>query len=197
VTANVKRSLVEFEEANLAGLPAVPPVVAPAHRLFGILCLLVTAFGWAMNWVVLKFLMQEWPPLFTRGVAGTVAALVLALVAVLTRQNLFVPRAAAPRLLVASFTNVFAWMGFTSLAMKWLSVGETALLCYTMPVWATLFAWPILGARPSSRGVTGLILALAVWSCCSLDTVPRPAIRKRSAFCWRSAPRYVSASGPS
>ena len=71
------------------------------------------------------------------------------------------PRAAAPRLLVASFTNVFAWMGFTSLAMKWLSVGETALLCYTMPVWATLFAWPILGARPSWRGVTALLLALA------------------------------------
>jgi drug/metabolite transporter (DMT)-like permease len=161
VTADVKRSLVEVEEANLASLPALPSVVAPTHRMFGILCLLFTAFGWAMNWVVLKFLMQEWPPLFTRGVAGTVAAIVLALVAVLTRQSLVVPRAAAPRLLVASFTNVFAWMGFTSLAMKWLSVGETALLCYTMPVWATLFAWPILGARPTWRSVTALLLALA------------------------------------
>jgi drug/metabolite transporter (DMT)-like permease len=161
VTANVKRSLVEVEEANLASLPALPPAVATTHRTFGILCLLVTAFGWAINWVALKFLMQEWPPLFTRGVAGIAAALILALVAVLTRQSLVVPRAAAPRLLVASFTNVFAWMGFTSLAMKWLSVGETALLCYTMPVWATLFAWPILGARPSWRGVTALLLALA------------------------------------
>jgi drug/metabolite transporter (DMT)-like permease len=161
VTVDVRRSLVEVEEANLASLPALPPVVAPAQRTFGILCLLVTAFGWAINWVVLKFLMQEWPPLFTRGVAGIVAALGLALVAVLTRQSLVVPRAAAPRLLVASFTNVFAWMGFSSLAMKWLSVGETALLCYTMPVWATLFAWPILGARPSWRGVTALLLALA------------------------------------
>ena len=161
MTANVKRSLVEVEEANLAGLPALPLVVAPTHRLFGILCLLVTAFGWAMNWIALKFLMQEWPPLFTRGVAGIVAAFALALVAVLTRQGLVVPRAAFPRLLLASFTNVFAWMGFASLAMKWLSVGETALLCYTMPVWATLFAWPILGARPTWRSVTALLLALA------------------------------------
>jgi EamA-like transporter family len=96
VTADVKRSLVEVEEADLASLPALSPVVAPTHRMFGVLCLLVTAFGWAMNWVVLKLLMQEWPPLFTRGVAGTVAALGLALVAVLSRQSIVVPRAAAP-----------------------------------------------------------------------------------------------------
>ena len=93
-----------------------------------------------------------------------------------------VPRAAAPRLLVASFTNVFAWMGFTSLAMKWLSVGETALLCYTMPVWATVFAWPILGARPSRRGVTGLILALAgVVVLLAGHRGHAPATRKHSA----------------
>ncbi len=161
MTADASRALVEVEEADLASLPALPPAVAPTQRTFGILCLLVTAFGWAMNWVAVKFLLQEWPPLFTRGVAGIGAALGLALAAALMRQSLVVPRAAAPRLLAASFTNVFAWMGFSSVAMKWLSVGETALLCYTMPVWATLFAWPILGARPSWRGLAALLLALA------------------------------------
>ena len=87
MTADASRSLVEVEEADLASLPALPPAVAPTQRTFGILCLLVTAFGWAMNWVAVKFLLQEWPPLFTRGVAGIGAALGLALAAALMRQS--------------------------------------------------------------------------------------------------------------
>jgi drug/metabolite transporter (DMT)-like permease len=161
VTADVRRSLIEVEETDLASLPTYPPATAPTQRMVGILCLLVTAFGWGMNWVAMKLLLQEWPPLFSRGVGGIVAALGLVLVAALTRQSLAVPRAAASRLLFASFTNVFAWMGFASLSIKWLSVGEAALLCYTMPVWATVFAWPILGARPSWRSAVALALAFA------------------------------------
>ena len=52
-------------------------------------------------------------------------------------------RAAIPRLVFAAFTNVFAWMGFSSLSIRWMSVPEGILLVFTMPIWATLFAWPL------------------------------------------------------
>jgi len=55
---------------------------------------------------------------------------------------------------------VFAWMGFGTMAMKWLSVSEGALLVYTMPIWATLFAWPVLGTKPTLRSVGALILGI-------------------------------------
>ena len=42
-------------------------------RTIGFLCLLVTAFGWALNWPLMKLLLQQWPPLFARGLAGTCA----------------------------------------------------------------------------------------------------------------------------
>jgi drug/metabolite transporter (DMT)-like permease len=45
--------------------------------------------------------------------------------------------------------------------MKWLNVGEGVLLVFTMPIWATLFAWPFLGTRPTARGVAALVLGLA------------------------------------
>src|SRR5262249_49893132 len=77
------------------------------------------------------------------------------------RQSLMVPREAIPRLLFASFTNVFAWMGFGTMAMKFVSVGEGALIIYTMPIWAMLFAWPFLHLRPTVRDVTGLVLGVA------------------------------------
>jgi drug/metabolite transporter (DMT)-like permease len=47
------------------------------------------------------------------------------------------------------------------MSMKWLSVSEAALLVYTMPIWAMLFAWPILSRRPSAEGFVSLGLGLA------------------------------------
>jgi drug/metabolite transporter (DMT)-like permease len=126
----------------------------------GSLCLVVTATGWAMNWPFMKLLLREWPPLFARGLAGTLAAVILAALALGRGQSLAVPREAIPRLIFASFTNVFAWMGLGTMAMNYVSVGEGALLAYTMPIWAMLFAWPILHVRPTVRDVTGLVLGI-------------------------------------
>jgi|SRR5690349_21607471 hypothetical protein len=52
-------------------------------------------------------------------------------------------------------------MGFSTVAMKFVSVAEGALIIYTMPIWAMLFAWPFLHVRPTARDVIALILGLA------------------------------------
>jgi drug/metabolite transporter (DMT)-like permease len=52
-------------------------------------------------------------------------------------------------------------MGFGTLAMKYQPISEAALLAYTMPIWTMLFAWPVLGERPTLRGVAALVLAFA------------------------------------
>ena len=127
----------------------------------GFICLVVTASGWALNWPLMKILLRDWPPLFARGLAGVTASLILAVIALSRRQSLKVPREAIPRLLFASFTNVFAWMGFSTVAMKFVTVGEGALIIYTMPIWAMLFAWPILHMRPTVRDVIALVLGIA------------------------------------
>ncbi|WP_371234358.1 DMT family transporter [Pseudomonas sp. QE6] len=130
-------------------------------RLPGILCLLVTASGWAINWPAMKLLLQVWPPLFSRGLAGVIAAVVLIAIAALQGQRLIPQRQALPRLTAAAFTNVFAWMGFSTLAMKWINVSEGVLLVYTMPIWVTLLAWPLRGMRPTASGFAALLLGLA------------------------------------
>ena len=122
----------------------------------GLLCLLVTSVGWGFNWPVMKTLLSEWPPLFARGSSGVAAALIIGLIATAAGQSLRVPKEQWGRLLAAGFVNVFAWMGFSTLALRWLKVGQAALLVYTMPVWVILLAWPVLGRRPSLRGLVGL-----------------------------------------
>jgi drug/metabolite transporter (DMT)-like permease len=132
-----------------------------SERLVGLACLVVTSAGWGVNWPAMKVLLREWPPLFARGVAGTCAAAILAIVAWRLREPLRLPSGVVPRLAVASFLNVFAWMGFTTLSLSWLTAGQGALLVYTMPIWAMLLAWPVRGRRPRPRDAVGLALCVA------------------------------------
>jgi drug/metabolite transporter (DMT)-like permease len=130
-------------------------------RSIGLLCLIVTSVGWGLNWPAIKFLLREWPPLFARGSAGMIAAIIIALAAARFGQRLAVPRNQIGPLVAGAFVNVFAWMGFATLSLRWLSAGQGALLVYTMPVWATLLAWPFLGKRPTVRSIAGLALCIA------------------------------------
>lgn len=122
----------------------------------GLLCLVVTSVGWGLNWPAMKVLLAEWPPLFARGAAGLAAAVIIAFAAKAAGQSLRVPAAEAGRLAAAGFINVFVWMGFSTLALRWLKAGQAALLVYTMPVWVLLLAWPVLGKRPTINGMMGL-----------------------------------------
>jgi drug/metabolite transporter (DMT)-like permease len=110
-----------------------------------------------LNWPAIKLLLLEWPPMAARGLSGLCAALIVASLALAAKQPLAVPRIAWRALMAASFFNVFAWMGLGTLAMRWLSAGQGALLVYTMPLWATLIAWPVSGRRPGVRSSLGLV----------------------------------------
>ncbi len=131
---------------------------ARRDKWIGSHCLGVTAFGWALNWPLMKILLQQWPPLFSRGLAGVASALILFSIAKARGQALDVPREAIPRLLFASFTNVFAWMGFGTVAMKFVPVGEGTLIVYTMPIWAMLLAWPLAGTRPRLVDAAAIVI---------------------------------------
>jgi drug/metabolite transporter (DMT)-like permease len=52
-------------------------------------------------------------------------------------------------------------MVLMGLALLWLPASEAALIAYTMPVWASLLAWPILGERPNLLRVISLVMAFA------------------------------------
>ncbi|MCA1513178.1 DMT family transporter [Bradyrhizobium sp. NBAIM01] len=137
--------------------PGVRPRIAPAGLMF----LAITSIGWGFNWPVTKFLLAELPPLTLRGVTGVLGALLLALLAVIRRQSLYVEGAIWPRLLTAAALNVTGWMVLMGLALLWLPASEAALIAYTMPVWASILAWPVLGERPTVLRTLGLVLAFA------------------------------------
>jgi len=62
---------------------------------------------------------------------------------------------------LAAFLNVGCWMVLMGFALLFLSASEAALIAYTMPVWASILAWPILGERPNLLRVISLVMAFA------------------------------------
>ena len=131
--------------------------LAPAGLMF----LAITSVGWGFNWPVTKFLLGELPPLTLRGITGVIGAALLAALALARGQNLKVDRKLWPRLMLAALLNVTGWMVLMGLALLWLPASETALIAYTMPVWASLLAWPVLGERPTWLRSIALVMAFA------------------------------------
>jgi drug/metabolite transporter (DMT)-like permease len=131
--------------------------LAPAGLMF----LAITSIGWGFNWPVTKYLLGELPPLTLRGGTGVIGAALLAVLAIARGQSLKVSRKIWPRLVLAGLLNVTAWMVLMGLALLWLPASEAALIAYTMPVWASLLAWPILGEQPTLLRTIALIMALA------------------------------------
>jgi drug/metabolite transporter (DMT)-like permease len=127
----------------------------------GLMFLAITSVGWGFNWPVTKYLLGELPPLTLRGLTGVIGAALLAGLAVLSGQSLRVPRQLWPRLVMAAILNVACWMVLMGLALLWLPASEAALIAYTMPVWASMLAWPILGERPNLLRVISLAMAFA------------------------------------
>ena len=123
------------------------------------------ALGWGLNWPATKFLLTECPPLTARGVSGLAACLVLSGIALARDETLAVPRHLWGRLVAAGVLNVSAWMGLTTASLLWLPAGQAVTLAYTMPVWAALLGWPMLGERPTTRqmmaigmGICGVVV---------------------------------------
>jgi drug/metabolite transporter (DMT)-like permease len=127
----------------------------------GLIFLLSASLGWGLNFPIMKNLLTEWPPLSARGLSGLVGALALAACALSSRQRLSVPRHLWLRLVLVSTLTIASWAACMGLALVWLSGSEAAILSISLPVWASLLAWPILGERLSLLRVLGLAVAMA------------------------------------
>lgn len=137
---------------------------APAARgndAAGLTLLVATTIGWGLNWPAMKLLLAELPVLSTRAVGGGIGFLVLLGVVLARRESLAVPLRLWPLLTLAALLNVTAWMGLASFSLLWLAASEATIVCYTVPVWASLMAWAVLGERPGATRILGLLLALS------------------------------------
>ncbi len=116
---------------------------------------------WGCNWPVLKMGVSELAPLTFRSLTLPFAAAGMLLVARLSGDSIRVPRALWPRLAVLALCNITGWNGFVLFGVQQLPAGRSAILAYTMPVWATMIGALLLREPLSGRKVFGLALGIS------------------------------------
>lgn len=138
---------------------------APRAGLFGtrtegLALLVVTATIWGCTWPQNKYLLSLLPPFTARGIPNLLGAAFAFAVALGSRAKLRPPRGEWRWLLIYGALNYGAFTIFTTLSLEWLTASQAVVITYTLPIWASLLAWPMLGERPGLRGVLAIILAL-------------------------------------
>ena len=125
-----------------------------------ILLALLTLF-WGINWPIMKFGIQDFPPITFRTVSMIGGLPVLWLAARLQGTSLAIPQGQLAQIMRLTVPNMLIWHVFMILGVKMLSSGRAAILGYTMPVWAVLCGLVFFGERPARSAWVGIGCALA------------------------------------
>jgi drug/metabolite transporter (DMT)-like permease len=126
------------------------------------LMLVALSLAWGLTWPAMKIALDEIPPFSMRTgtcVLGTITVFAFAL---LQHRKLAVAGSLARmHVVVAGCLNLAGFALFTAFAQLATSTSRVIILTYTMPIWASLMARPILGERLTPVRVVALILCAA------------------------------------
>jgi drug/metabolite transporter (DMT)-like permease len=135
-----------------------PPASPPLAR--SLVPIAVLTLVWGCNWPILKMGVTELAPLTFRAITLPLAAIGLLLVAHFSGDSIRIPRAWWRRVATLALFNIAAWNGFILFGVQQMPAGRSAILAYTMPLWATAIAALMLHEPLSKRKLAGLALGV-------------------------------------
>lgn len=122
---------------------------------------ILLTFVWGTNWPLFPLAMREISVWTFRAVSVTGAGLVLLAIARLRGQSLKVPRQHLPTLAWASLTYLVVWNVASAYSAILIPSGQSAVLGFTMPLWAALLAWLMLGQPMTRRQALAVLFGAA------------------------------------
>ena len=105
-----------------------------------IFLLIVLILVWTSVWSLFKIAIEAIPPLSFRVIIGIPAFILLLFLGFKKVKTIYIPKSDFKPLLLISFFNVTLWQVLMLYGIDMLGGGRAAVLTYTMPVWATIFA---------------------------------------------------------
>jgi drug/metabolite transporter (DMT)-like permease len=142
--------------------PTEQAAAVAAHPMArAILPILVLTLVWGCNWPILKMGVAELAPLTFRALTLPLAALGMLLVSRASGDSIAIPRVLWPRIATLALFNIALWNGFVLFGVQQMPAGRSAILAYTMPIWATMIGLVALRERLSRQKLVGLMLGIA------------------------------------
>jgi drug/metabolite transporter (DMT)-like permease len=123
-----------------------------------LLLLVILTLVWGTNWPLFPLAVREVSVWTFRAVALAVAGVTLLAVARLRGQSLAIPRDQWLTICIATFFYLVLWNIASTYSAILIPSGQSAVLGFTMPLWAALIAWAVLGERLSRRLLLAVLL---------------------------------------
>lgn len=140
------------------------PAESNAPRTGFVLLGLLSLF-WGINWPMMKWAVTDFRPWSFRVLCIVLGSAGLFACARLAGQRIAIPRRDLGPLLVASFFNTTVWHLCSAYGLLFMASGRAAIIAFTMPLWASLLAMPVLGEKMTRAKALGLLLGLAGLGC--------------------------------
>jgi drug/metabolite transporter (DMT)-like permease len=141
------------------------PTTIPRRAL---VLLAVLTLVWGTNWPLFPIAVREVSVWTFRAVSVLGAGLFLLAIAHARGQSLVIPRRHWPTIATATFFYLVVWNIASTYSAILIPSGQSAVLGFTMPLWAALIAWAVLGEKLTGRmllavGLGGAGVALLMW----------------------------------
>ena len=113
---------------------------------------------WGLNWIATRFALDDIPLWPLRSIGLGLGAATLFAVAALRRSSLRIPAGQRLHVFIAGFFNVALYNAMNAYAQSTGATSRAVVVAYTMPIWSTLLAAPVLGERLTRIRIVALIL---------------------------------------
>ena len=120
--------------------------------------LVILTLVWGTNWPLFPLAVKEVSVWTFRAVAVLVSGLVLLAIAKARGQSLSIPRQHWPAIVLATIFYLVVWNIASTYSAILIPSGQSAVLGFTMPLWAGVLSWLFLGERPTRRLVLAIVL---------------------------------------
>jgi drug/metabolite transporter (DMT)-like permease len=164
----------------------------------------VSALFWGLNWPAVKLALAGFSPWTLRAVGLGLGAMLLAVMAKAMRRSLAVPAGHRTALVIAAFLSVAGFNICAVFAQLAMPTSRAAILTFTMPLWAALFAALFAGERIDRLravalgcGAAGLaLLAKPYWPALAAGTLPAGLVYGLgAAISWAAGTVYTKHRG--
>lgn len=164
----------------------------------------ISALFWGLNWPAVKLALAGFSPWTLRAVGLGFGAALLAILAKAMRRSLFVPPGHRVALFIAGFLSVAGFNICAVFAQLAMATSRAAILTFTMPLWAALFAALFAGERIDGLraaalacGAVGLaLLAEPYWPALAAGSLPPGLIYVLgAAISWAAGTVYTKHRG--
>jgi drug/metabolite transporter (DMT)-like permease len=138
-----------------------PPLDSSEAARTAKLLLVLLSFAWGLTWVSNMIALREVTPWTLRIISYSVGTAFMFGLVRLHRRKARMPTGAWVHLIISGLLSVAGFGVLTVFAQTSALTSRVVIVSYSMPVWSSLLAWPILGERPNRLKVLGLLLCVA------------------------------------